>query len=457
MKNYIMNKIISMAFLCAAAMSFTACVNEEDDLFDKSAAERLNEASELYSKRLCASPNGWAVQLYPTKEDKAPYGNGYLLLFRFHENKSVDASMYNAISNNTYMSASSTWDVITDNGPVLSFNTYNSVVHTFSDPEDVPSTGSDLDPNDETGTGIGGDYEFIIVDAPEDASYMMLKGKKRGTYNLLTPVEEGVDYEAYLTDVRNFQNSTFPSDAPTFDVLHAGDVLYKMADANDGIPNIFEYDKDQIINESFNPFLITKLGDDYYLRFRDSKTYGDYTVQEFKYDKEKDIFVSTDNAECYISGDDPLRFFKQTIHADKYPYYFQWTAATESSAAYANMMTNLESQMTNVKYTLGNLQLKPGENNSMVFKVFYKYNRRNYSADFNFSYTESENGLTLTYNGTSSTGSALLTAFPALQTLIDAMSGNVSVAAGKSAFNLRTIRLISDANPEVWYNIEMKS
>ena len=113
--------------------------------------------------------------------------------------------------------------------------------------------------------------------------------------------------------------------------------------------------------------------------------------------------------------------------------------------------------MTNVKYTLGNLQLKPGENNSMVFKVFYKYNRRNYSADFNFSYTESENGLTLTYNGTSSTGSALLTAFPALQTLIDAMSGNVSVAAGKSAFNLRTIRLISDANPEVWYNIEMKS
>ena len=142
----------------------------EDDLFDKSAAERLNEASELYSKRLCASPNGWAVQLYPTKEDKAPYGNGYLLLFRFHENKSVDASMYNALSNNTYMSASSTWDVITDNGPVLSFNTYNSVFHTFSDPEDVPSTGSDLDPNDETGTGIGGDYEFIIVDAPEDAS-----------------------------------------------------------------------------------------------------------------------------------------------------------------------------------------------------------------------------------------------------------------------------------------------
>lgn len=66
-----MNKIFSLALLCSAALSFTACVNEEDDLFSKTAAERLNEASSLYSKRLTASPNGWAVQLYPTKQDEA--------------------------------------------------------------------------------------------------------------------------------------------------------------------------------------------------------------------------------------------------------------------------------------------------------------------------------------------------------------------------------------------------
>ena len=121
-----MNKIFSIALLCSAALSFTACVNEEDDLFDKTAAERLNEASALYSERLTASPNGWAVQLYPTTQDEAPYGNGYLLLFRFHKDKSVDASMNNDLSNGKYLAATSSWDVITDNGPVLSFNTYNN-------------------------------------------------------------------------------------------------------------------------------------------------------------------------------------------------------------------------------------------------------------------------------------------------------------------------------------------
>ena len=47
-----MKKIISLTLLLAAGIGFTACVNEEDDLFDKTAAERLNEASALYSSRL---------------------------------------------------------------------------------------------------------------------------------------------------------------------------------------------------------------------------------------------------------------------------------------------------------------------------------------------------------------------------------------------------------------------
>ena len=161
-------------------------------LFDQSAAERLNAASDLYSARLTAQPNGWAVQLYPTTKNESPFGNGYLVLMDFNADHSVKCSMNNILSGNVYKSDVSAWEVITDNGPVLTFNTFNDVLHTFTDPEDVGITSGFG--NDETGTGIGGDYEFIIVDAPEDASYMMLKGKKRGTYNLLTPIEEGVDY-----------------------------------------------------------------------------------------------------------------------------------------------------------------------------------------------------------------------------------------------------------------------
>lgn len=462
-----MNKILSFALLCSAALSFTACVNEEDDLFDKSAAERLNEASALYSSRLTASPNGWAVQLYPTTKDEAPYGTGYLLLFRFNADKSVVASMNNSLSNNEYWEDTSAWDVITDNGPVLTFNTYNKVVHTFSDPEDVPSTGTDTNPNDETGTGIGGDYEFIIVDAPEDASYMMLKGKKRGTYNLLTPVKEGVDYESYLEDVKTFQSRTFSSDAPTFNVLHVGDSLYKMEDANDGIPNIYKYNEDAIMSESFNPMLITKLDNDYYLRFRDKKTYEGITVQEFKYVPEKDAFVSVDNESCYICGDDPLRFFTQQLC--KKDYRWQWNRSSTMSDDYNAAFMALSNKMSASKYTLSQTQLivpndltaekgKEITTGDFKFRLTYAYNRRNYNLDYKFTWTKSDNKLVCSYDGPETdAGSIMLNTFPELQQLLNVLTGDVLVTAGDSGFNLNYIRLTSGSNPNMWFNVTMKN
>ena len=157
-----MKKIFSISLLFCAALVFVGCAGEEDDLFNKTAAERLNEASDLYSSRLTAQPNGWAMQLYPTTKDEAPYGNGYLLLLRFNTNHTVVAAMNISMSSNVFKEDSSAWDVITDNGPVLTFNTYNTVIHTFTNPEDISSTGSKDEPNDETGTGIGGDYEYIL-------------------------------------------------------------------------------------------------------------------------------------------------------------------------------------------------------------------------------------------------------------------------------------------------------
>ena len=90
-----MKKILSISLILAAALTLNSCVKEEDDIFDKTAAERLNEASGLYASRLMASPNGWAMQLYPTNYDEWPYGNGYLVLCRFNKDFSVNVSMDN--------------------------------------------------------------------------------------------------------------------------------------------------------------------------------------------------------------------------------------------------------------------------------------------------------------------------------------------------------------------------
>ena len=444
-----MKKILSFTIILVSVLSMTSCVNEEDLIFDKTAAERLNEASTLYSSRLMASVNGWAMQLYPTNENEYPYGNGYLLLCRFNKDNSVNVSMDNIFSENKYLEDTSLWDIITDNGPVLTFNSHNKCIHAFCDPEDILFTGNVDEANDETGKGCQGDYEFIIVDAPEDASYMMLKGKKRGTYNLLTPIEEGVEYADYLADVKAFQNKMFPANAPTFNVIHFGDSLYKMTGANDGIPNIFPYDGDEIIDESFNAFLITKRGNDYYLRFRDViHVNEEETVQDFRYDTSRDLFESVDNPIYIIDGDDPARFFEESLSVKERAWI--WNASTQMSDKYAELMSTLKTELG--KNTLQQLRLqKVGDN----YKVRVTYRSKTTTTlIFNYTGQFSDGRLNLTYDGCDTPqGETILNQVPSLREVLNLLTGGLNISAGDTKFNLNTLKLTCFSNPEMWFVI----
>ena len=452
-----MKKILSLTLLLAAGIGFTACVNEEDDLFDKTAAERLNEASALYSSRLMAQPNGWAMQLYPTNDNEAPYGSGYLVLCRFNKDHSVVVSMKNQFTDNVYRTDTSLWEVITDNGPVLSFNSHNDCLHAFTDPEDILWTGNADEPNNETGTGVGGDYEFIIVDAPEDASYMMLKGKKRGTYNLFTPVEEGVEYESYLADVETFMKTMFPSSNPTFDVLHTPNGDFKMTGIDDGIPNIFPYDGDEIIDESFNAFLITKRGDDYYLRLRDSfkieNGEEEASEQEFMYHPDQDLFIGTGDDRFIIDGDEPNRFFRQALIDETRQW--RWNAKSEMSAAYGDLMTKLSDAFKSKKLTYDRNILKYNTSkDKVVMTVSYKRNTSTISLDYIFGYSFDEsNKLTLTYEGPNDKAAeTMLTQIPEIKGIVDAMNGQLNVKPSSTRFNLNNLR-IETKDSNLWFDI----
>ena len=449
-----MKKILSISLLLAAALAFTACSpSEEDDIFDKSAAERLNEASDLYSGRLMASPNGWAMQLYPTTENEYPYGNGYLLLCRFNRDHSVNVSMDNVFSDNKYLEDTSLWEVLTDNGPVLSFNSHNKCIHAFSYPEDIPFTGDSDTPNDETGVGVGGDYEFIIVDAPEDASYMMLKGKKRGTYNLLTPIEVGVEYKDYLADVKEFQTRMFPSNVPTFNVLKVGETLYKMTGADDGIPNIFPYDGDEIIDESFNAFLVTKRGNDYYLRLRDEFNAGDTKVQEFRYNTERDVFESVNDPNSVLEGDNPVRFFKETIIDDQLEHY-NWRFNVNTSDASESMKAILSSaakEFSDRKMTLNHFTFLQRDER-ITLNVQYRTSK-NALANLYFYYNvqATENGVTLSYDGYSGTEGNVLAQMPGLKSIVEnTLSQMFNVGSAFTQFNQNNLTLTSASDPNLW-------
>lgn len=446
------NKIFSLILLAVAGGLMVSCSpSEEDDIFEASAAERLNAASSIYSARLTAQPNGWAMQLYPTLRDETPYGNGYLLLLRFRPNHTVDAAMQNSFTNNVYASDSSNWDVITDDGPVLSFNTHNNVIHTFSDPEDISSTGTDDVPNDETGTGVGGDYEFIIVQAPEDASYMMLKGKKRSTYNLLTPVEQGVDYREYLSDVNNFTVNKFSPSYPNGGVMAVGDSVYHFDGAADGLPTIYALGQDSVTTGRFNPFLITKLGNDYYLRFRDAFSVNGVAEQQFRYDSIADGFYGTTNAANYISGYYKARFVQEAMHDG---HKFVFTANSQMSDAVREVLNTVISDFTARNFGFTNVTMQERDS-TLQFVISWTQRRgrpsRTYGATFELNGNED---LTVTYTGeTNDAGQQLIGVVPSVENLFRTLAGSFHLTAAISNFNLSRIRFNSTTDENIWYEV----
>lgn len=441
-----MNKILSYTVLMAATLSLGSCVSEEDDIFDKTAAERLNEASALYSSRLEASPYGWAMQLYPTYDNAKYFGTGYLLLMDFDANHSVKVGMNNALSFDNYLEDVSTWDVITDNGPVLSFSSYNQCLHAFSNPEDLPFT-SERGEN-EQGTGIGGDYEFIIVDAPEDASYMMLKGKKRGTYNLLTPLQEGVVFKDYLAEINEFSTLMFGNNILEPDVLHMGDAKYRFADAADGVPAIYPYDGDEVTQSLFNPFLITKRDGKFYLRFRDELTLNEETVQDFCYDEAQDRFVSVDNDNCYLEGPAPLPFFVKSLNENNKRWI--WTSTSAVSESHQALLDDVNSVFASKKGSLRTVSLR-NLGGQITLRITYK-TKNDTNLDYKFTLSQEGETVKLTYvEPASNSATNLYNNYAEIKALVDGMSRTYNVEGGTTNFDLHQIKLIGADDANFWF------
>lgn len=239
MKKYL---IYAMSLLLAGP-AFTSCKNEEDDIFEASPADRLNQAVEDYTNILCAAPNGWVMQYFTNEREP-----GYIYLMDFDKNTSVKIAANNKWIGNAYKEETSMFEIITDNGPVLTFNTFNDIFHIFSDPDDVPDTEID----NEQGYGHKGDYEFIVMEAKSD--YIRLKGKKYSKIIEMRPLEEGKDWETYLTECADFVNTTLSSKIPVYQ-LHTAESIYNLAHADYGYFYACKADGDPVTETDFIPFI----------------------------------------------------------------------------------------------------------------------------------------------------------------------------------------------------------
>lgn len=168
--------------IAAVALSAQSCLHDDDEVFDTPAAERIAQSVSETETLLKSSPNGWLLN-YCLGEDYS-YG-ATAMLMRFDDANvyiSCDACPVDSVS-------SSTWSVKQDQGVVISVDTYNAILHSFSEPSSSALNGSE------------GDYEFIVQRATQDSIYV--KGKKWKNKMVLTRVSEDTNWADYLTKVNS--------------------------------------------------------------------------------------------------------------------------------------------------------------------------------------------------------------------------------------------------------------
>lgn len=161
-----MKKIFFYIMFAVAGLSLQSCLHDDDEIFDKSAAERINEAVANVKEVLTSSQEGWVMHYYVGRE--YAYG-GLNLAMKFTDGK---VQMYNETAQNSdgsYKSVVSTYKITRDQGPVLAFDTYNDLLHVYGDP--AGSGPTDVD-------GWEADYEFVVMNISEDQNTITLQGKK---------------------------------------------------------------------------------------------------------------------------------------------------------------------------------------------------------------------------------------------------------------------------------------
>ena len=202
-------KYLLLIGLFAATM--VACSRDEESLFDKSAAERAQEAIETAFDVLTSNEAGWEVAYFPNLEASS---KGYNMVWKFNANGKVSATAKNSTTtmNKIMTDSASTWAVKSDYGPILTFDTYNDVIHAFSDPQN-------------NGAGLLGDYEFLILKATPEV--VILKGKKHSAYSVMRPMKTA-NLEAYFAACEKMQSYLFGNNNVT--TLNQGEekmYLYK--------------------------------------------------------------------------------------------------------------------------------------------------------------------------------------------------------------------------------------
>ncbi|MBO6287508.1 MAG: DUF4302 domain-containing protein, partial [Prevotella sp.] len=244
---------------CGCAATLSSCSNDTDSLFDQPSAERMAASQAAYVATLEGQQQGWVLDFYPS--DGSLGGVAYTVRFSGGEATiACEQALRNPVTAATYpvgTELTSLYTIKEETGVILSFDTYNPLLHYWSQ----PSQGR--------GKGYESDYEFTFISASADS--VVLRGKKHGNLLRMFPLKQtAAEYVNQVAQMRTTLNAVTRKRA----VVGGQDIPVTMTD------NLLTFPVTTQQASKTVPFVFTPEG----LRFYEPVTINGSTATQLFYD-----------------------------------------------------------------------------------------------------------------------------------------------------------------------------
>lgn len=296
-------KLFIYLLLLLPMFTFQSCLKDQEDIFDKDASLRVQDAMDNADKAFVSAENGWILDYYP--EEEQSYG-GYVVTVKFADGKAIVGGELD--TENTYESL---YKMTNDQGPVLTFDSYNEIMHYFATP------------GDGNYEAMHGDFEFVVDSVGTDV--IKVHGKK--TQNVLYFRKLQTSAEDYVKKVMEVEDNLIVSGLEG----SVGDTQ---------ILGEFDLDYRQLLianadgsNAQQRAFVFTDKG----IRFYKPFDINGEQLESLDYDAESNVFTGTTSKGTNISlqGTLPADYVKYEAYAgDYYMYYYPHKSSTTGKTTY---------------------------------------------------------------------------------------------------------------------------
>lgn len=267
-----------LLLILISAFLFGGCDKKKDRIFEESSTARLNASIDNVYKTFSAK-SSWILSYYPGAN--VEYG-GFNLFPNF--TTSTDVNLQGDIFNAT---PTSTFKVYAGAGPILTFDTYNVVIHYFGLPAYYTSTSAGIGATD---SGMKGDFEFLVLSANQDS--VMLKGRKYG--NILKM--KSVPSDQLATIVTNYKAANVRFNT------YRGFAVEVNGKTLQGVPTVATVNATPRPNRSFTLATAPSTTVSYIVNDTGIEFYKEYTIEGVKVNKLTYVAANTQYPQGYYTN-----------------------------------------------------------------------------------------------------------------------------------------------------------